>query len=166
MVLPYFIMVQPHCCMACLILGRDIRCFFWNKCNLNLFESHFHSCTVVMRLCDGHERARSAGAGPAVGLMCDVGAMVMLVCWENFELTFEWNWHVFGWMGAKYNLPSLKNAVMDLSDQANFDGVVVGGKWFLIVLMKFLFHGQYSTVQYSTVQYNTMQYNTIQYSAV
>ena len=43
-------------------------------------------------------------------------------------------------MGAKQNLPSLKNAVMDSPDQENFNGgvgvvVVGGGKQFLIVLM-------------------------------
>ena len=43
-------------------------------------------------LCDGHERAGSAGAGPGVSLMCDVCAMVALVCQENLEQTFEWSW--------------------------------------------------------------------------
>ena len=42
-------------------------------------------------------------------------------------------------MGHKHNLPSLKNVVMDLPDQENFYGVVVGGgvgKQFLIVLIE------------------------------
>ena len=43
-------------------------------------------------------------------------------------------------MGAKHNLPSLENAVMDSSVQENFDGGVgvvgvVVGKQFLIVLI-------------------------------
>ena len=42
-------------------------------------------------------------------------------------------------MGAKHNLPSLENAVMDLPNQENFDRVVgVVGKQFLIVLINYL----------------------------
>ena len=41
-------------------------------------------------------------------------------------------------MGAKHNLPSLENAVMDSPDRENFDGGIVGGvvgEQFLIVLI-------------------------------
>ena len=46
-------------------------------------------------------------------------------------------------MGAKHNIPSLENAMMDSPDLEHFDGVgvgvvvVVGGKLFLIVLVRF-----------------------------
>ena len=36
-------------------------------------------------------------------------------------------------MGAKHNLPSLENAVMNLADQENFDGGGVGGVGVVVV---------------------------------
>ena len=69
-----FIMVQPHCCMVCLILGHDIRCF--SETSVILID-----LKVVTRLCDGHERAGSTGAGPGTGLMCDIG-VYLFVCWQ------------------------------------------------------------------------------------
>ena len=54
--------------------------FFWKEWNSNRLESRLHSRTVVMRLHDGHERDRSAGAGPpGEGLMCDVGVCLFVL---------------------------------------------------------------------------------------
>ena len=77
--------IEP-CSTSCLVLSpppptatTDICCFSERKkCNLNQYESHLHSHTVMTRFRDGHERAGSTGH---LALMCDVGAIVAHV-WQ------------------------------------------------------------------------------------